>query len=244
MRMLALRGRFEVQGTPMVDVELSPGLTLKIADTTFTVLSVILPSTTLALELPGLGRVALGSVTSLRPTPQGVELHAGFLAESDAVLWDDGETFHLRRPAMEDTSLHGGERFLVGSHEVRVVVVSTADTEPTDRDPTRSPLRLVLRHDTVHIHHEGRALSLDGVPARIVSELGLMGQPVEWRVVARELWRDEPEDQALRRRWDRGLARLRATLRELGLREDLVRLTGAGRVELYLLPQDTLRDQM
>lgn len=243
LRLLALRGRFDVEGVTLLDVELRTGMTLTIADIPFTIVAVVLPSRTLGLELPGLGAVALPPVASLRSGPTGVELRPGFVAEADAVVWHDGDGHRVRTRGGAESTLGGGDVLALGSHRVLAVWLPRADSDPTAPDEASHPLELTLRHDTVHVHHHGRRLTIDGVPARLVTELALIGQPVEWRVVAGEIWSDEDDETALRRRWDRGLARLRATLRSLGLREDLVRRTGAGRVELYLHPGDTVVDQ-
>jgi hypothetical protein len=80
------------------------------------------------------------------------------------------------------------------------------------------------------------------MPARIVTELALIGVPVEWRTLAHMLWPGEEEDSILRARIDRTMTRLRKRLVELGVRKDLVRTDGGGRFELLLGPADRVRD--
>ncbi len=106
------------------------------------------------------------------------------------------------------------------------------------------PLRLVARHVTVHLHRDGHPVCvLAGVPGRIVSELAVMGVPVSWESLASQVWPEESDRSALRRRWDVHLVRLRAKLREARIREDLIRPDGRGNLELVLAPQDSVEDQ-
>jgi hypothetical protein len=62
-------------------------------------------------------------------------------------------------------------------------------------------------------------------------------------VVAAEIWPDETDRNALRRKWDVNLARLRAHLREQRIRPDLVRADGSGNFELFLYPDDQIEDR-
>ena len=79
---------------------------------------------------------------------------------------------------------------------------------------------------------------IDGNPARILTELAEMGQPVPWEVVAREVWKAPMDLEPLRKIWDQTLRRLRLHLRQHGLREDLVRPDGHGNVEIFVMPGD------
>jgi hypothetical protein len=107
-----------------------------------------------------------------------------------------------------------------------------------------TPLRIVARHVTVHLHREGQPVCvLAGVPGRILSELAVMGVPVGWEVLAGLVWPEERDRGALRRRWDVHLGRLRSKLREARIREDLVRADGCGNLELVLAERDVVEDQ-
>lgn len=88
----------------------------------------------------------------------------------------------------------------------------------------------------------GERLAIDGIPARILSELGSMGVPVEWRTPSKLLWPDEGDDKARRQRIDAALARLRRRLRDARIRADLVRTDRTGNVELFLGPHDRIED--
>jgi hypothetical protein len=68
--------------------------------------------------------------------------------------------------------------------------------------------------------------------------------PVEWQVLANEVWSDTGGDPGeLRHRWDAALARLRAKLKESGVRPDLIRSTGAGFVQLVRRPEDVFENR-
>lgn len=105
-------------------------------------------------------------------------------------------------------------------------------------------VHLIARYDTVHIHVEGRpAVSLDGIAARIVSELAELGGPVSWDVLAGEVWRGDDDRLSLRSRWDVALARLRRKLRDNRIRPDLIRASGTGRRRQVELVQVRRRHQ-
>ncbi|MBX2799457.1 MAG: hypothetical protein KTR31_17410 [Myxococcales bacterium] len=110
-------------------------------------------------------------------------------------------------------------------------------------DPLCEPLRIIGRYESVHIVTGHRVVVLDGLRARLITELGQIGRPAPWRAVARELWRREQDQILLRRRFDRLLARTRSKLRTSRVRQDLVRPTGTGSIELFLLGADSFEDQ-
>lgn len=244
LRLLALRGRFAVGGVVTSDVELKPGLSIQLAPgIELVVTAVTLQDSVFGLEGPDVARQVLPPVASLRA--EAGEVVPGFLPDADALLWTSGRSLHLRLPGRPDTPLVFGARFAVGAREYRIVPIalSSADTPPTDRGADLdAPLVVVLRYDTVHIQRGAQVSVIDGLPARLMTELGLMGVPVEWRTLALLLWPGNEDTSALRGRWDRVLSRLRQQLRGFGLRPDLVRTDGAGRIELLLGPRDRIRD--
>jgi hypothetical protein len=97
---------------------------------------------------------------------------------------------------------------------------------------------------TAHLHREGHpSLTLTGHPARLLTELAGVGTAAAWADLARALWRDEPERDRLRRRFDTVLGRLWRQLRGAGIRPDLIKPDGAGNFSLVLLPQDRVDDR-
>jgi hypothetical protein len=118
-------------------------------------------------------------------------------------------------------------------------------TPTAERSAILAPLRIVARYETVHIHRRDRpTVVLDGVQARLLSELVAFAVPVPWRALADELWPGVDDALLLRKRLDGALARLRVRLGEAGLRPDLVRSNGQGQFELLLEPGDAVEDQL
>jgi hypothetical protein len=105
-------------------------------------------------------------------------------------------------------------------------------------------MRIVARYETVHLLRDGMApVVLDGIGARIVSELAAMGAPVSWTVVAAEIWGPFRDEARARKKWDQALLRLRQRLAAANVRADLVRPDGHGNLELVLAPGDVLIDE-
>lgn len=106
-----------------------------------------------------------------------------------------------------------------------------------------TPLRIVNRFDTVTIHRAGQPpLVLAGQLARMLAELISMGGLADWSTVAREVWPEERDPNLLRRKWDVSLARIRQKLRDAGVRGDLLRPDGMGRLELVRYAGDVVED--
>lgn len=247
LKLIGLRGRLVVQGRQASEVALQPGLEVALSpQTTLRVLEVSVPPALFALEHPELGRRPLTGVASLVRAPR-LELTAGPHPDALAVLWSDGLVWRARLRDGRDLELVPGRPLVVDALELGVSLVSLGRSgEVTTVDPERleSPLHLVARYDTVHIHREGApSLALDGQVARIVSELVAAEVPVGWRVLADELWPGEQDVAVLRRNWDAAMARLRKKLREGRIRLDLVRSDRGGNFELFLKKGDRVEDQ-
>ncbi|MCA9516360.1 MAG: hypothetical protein KC635_15570 [Myxococcales bacterium] len=244
LRLLALRGRFALAGTPSVDTALHEGLVVQLAsDLLLTVEEIALGGVVLALESATRERLFLPPVASIDGASG--EVMPGFRHGAGAVVWSDDDALHVRVAGRPDAILGAGEAFAVGAHRYTVVAASLAEIAlaATAGDAAfNAPLVLHVRYDTVHVWRGPDAFAIDGVPARILSELALMGVPAAWRAVAGLVWPQELDDVALRQKWDSGLQRLRKRLRELGLRRDLLRTDGAGLVELFLRPGDRVED--
>lgn len=257
LKLLALRGRFAVSGVPLQEVVLEAGTVIQLApDLALTVLEVTLPTSVLGLEGDLVPRQVLGPVTSLRVGSGTPEVLPGFHPDADALLWSGGDGFLLRLRGEAERRVDVGDRFALpipaggatgspGALGLRLVAVplTSAEVDATQRDDLDQALTLVVRYDSVHVHRGKTVASIDGMPARVVTELAQIGVPVEWRTLARLLWPGEDDDAALRARFDRTMTRLRKRLVELGLRRDLVRTDGGGRFELLLGPDDRVRDE-
>lgn len=245
LRLLSLRGRFAIDGIATSEVALEAGRVIQLAPgLALTVVAVALPNAVLGIEGPGLATQVLSPVTSLRLTAMGPDLLPSLHPDADALIWSGGDGFLLRIKGHGEQTVDVGSRVTIGALELRFVAIplTSAQVAATQRDDLDAALTLVVRYDSVHIHRGATVVSIDGMPARIVTELALIGVPVEWRTLAHMLWPGEQEDTLLRARIDRTMTRLRKRLVELGVRKDLVRNDGCGRFELLLGPGDQVRD--
>lgn len=245
LKLMGLRGRFSVDKAAVSELVLAAGQSIRLsANTVLEVLEVHVPPALLAIQHPLLGSLPITGPMSLRTEPR-LELVPGLVLDSPMVIWSDGELW-LARVVGGDLELEPGLDIDVAGQRFTVVSTPTAEAGiATNLDGSRvdAPLVLVARYDTVHIHREGTTLVLDGLAARIVSDLAVAGVPMSWQLMARDLWRSESDLGVLRRNWDSALSRLRRKLREGGIRVDLVRSDHLGNFELLLKRQDRVEDQ-
>lgn len=246
LKLMALRGRFAVDGKPVPAIVLEVGQTVTLAEgLILTVEEVSLPAAVFAVEGEGLPRVAVTGVCSLltRPRP---ELVPRLVPEAPAHIWGDGEGWCLSmggvaRPVKPGDSWEiDGRRF-----QAVALALDAAGRTATrlDGGVARS-LRIVAHFDTAHLYLEGgEALALSGLAARVLSEIVAFAGPVPWEVLSRELWPEEDDVHLLRHKLDVTLSRLRSRLREGGVRPDLIRSDGFGNVELFLHEGDRVQDR-
>jgi hypothetical protein len=242
--LLALRGRLSVADAPREEVRLEAGVVVRLApDVSIEVLGVTLPDAVLGLDAEGMGRRVLHGTCGLVGRPRAA-IVAPTAPEVRAHVWFGGDAWRVRPVGGSARPLAVGDAIEVDGVVFRAVLVPLGGDATPGRTREEGHLRLVARYDTVHVHRDGAVAALDGVPARLVSELVRFGTPVPWAMLARELWTDaEADPAALRKRLDAALFRLRSRLADLGVRGDLVRATGAGQFELFLRPGDTVEDQ-
>jgi len=244
LKLLGLRGKFEVDGLVLSEVVLAPRLNVRLSpQTSFEVLDVVVPDHFLMVEGPGLGRVLLTGPMSLVAGPR---LIAGSRHDAELVLWCDGESWFASLRDGTEVALEAGETIAAGSIELSVHLARTTEIgEPTavDASSIDSSLELIVRYETVHIHHGDSMLALDGQLARLISDLAVAGVPMSWSVLAAELWSGESDPIVLRRNWDSAMSRIRRKLRAARIRADLVRSDRVGNVELFLRRGDRVVDQ-
>ncbi len=244
LKLLALRGRFALEGRPQSSLVLQPGQRIAFAEGLELVVEDIqLPTMVLGIEGDGLPRQVLNGVCSLmtRPRPEVVPR----FVDAPAHIWTDGEGWLLKLDG-EPRVLSPGDSWELDGRSFRAVA---ARLESAGRTATRlvggvhRVLRVVANFDTAHIHSEGgQALALSGLSARILSELVAFDGPVPWLVLAQELWPKESDPHLLRRKLDVNLSRLRRKLREAQIRPDLIRADGFGHFELFLKEGDRAED--
>ena len=248
LKLLALRGLFAVEGKPCDELSLRPGLTFELArGVALSVEEVQLPESLLAIEGSGLPRqILIGSCSLVvQPRPQLVPRYQG---DADAHLWDNGDSWRIRLAEREPQDFVPGQSWLIRDipfWAVAVALESVGRNITAMEGAIHPPLHIVANFDTVHIHVEGKlVVTLDGISARIVSELIAVKGPASWALIAGQIWADEPNRTGLRRRWDISLARLRRKLRECRVRPDLIRAGGTGQVELLLASGDRVEDRV
>lgn len=243
--LLALRRRLAVEGRSVAEVRLVAGQRIALAQgLELVVESVELPTEALAIEAPGLPPTMLPGLCSLQVHPQ-IQLFARYEPDAACLLWDTCDGWRRAQGGVT-TPLAVGDVWTIEGLPLRAVAMPVgAGLSPTrvtgGIDP---PLHIITAYATAQIQvGDAPPVSFSGVHARILSELAALGGPAGWEVVAREVWPDEDDAWVLRKRWDVNLGRLRARLRDGGIRTDLVRAAGTGQVELVLRHNDVLEDR-
>ncbi|MBK7070990.1 MAG: hypothetical protein IPH44_01705 [Myxococcales bacterium] len=245
LHLLSLRRLLVVGGKPVNDVVLRPGITIGIADElTLTVVAVVTPEALLGVRAPGQPTRILSQVASIIGTPPRIVPRVE--RDAAAALWSIGDSWRLRLRGRPQERVGPGDSFEVDGVTFTLTTVPIGQAGPSATvagGATAEPLRLVAFYDTVQIHRRNREIAtVGGTGARILSELVACQGPTGWEVLARGVWTDEADAVALRHRWDVALGRLRARLRELGVR-DLVRSDGAGQLALELYDGDQVDDR-
>lgn len=246
LRLLALRGLLSLGRRPLPSLALVPGQRVLLApDLGLQVLEVVLPDAVLALDGPWGPPVELTApVYALLPEgPPSPRYAPG----APAHVWSGEDGWCAQRQGEEPVPIQPGMRLEIGSYNISVVLLPLEQTlveETANLGGLQSPVRVVASFDTVHIEREGEPpLVLVGNQARMVSELVAFGAPVEWELVAQQIWTGERDRAVLRQNWDRNLSGLRSRLKAAGVRPDLVLSDGKGKVELLLLPDDQVEDR-
>ncbi|MBM4344002.1 MAG: hypothetical protein FJ100_11605 [Deltaproteobacteria bacterium] len=250
LKLLGLRGVFAVDGKPCKELTLRPGLWVELAPGLgLEVLDVELPEQMLALQGAELPQQVLVGACSIMAAPR-LCIVGRYQGDAAAHVWNNGVHWRLRIAGSAACDVAAGDRFVVAGHELCAVAVPVGGAGPARTEVNAAfapPLRIVAGFDTVHIHQLGEAhrapVTLDGISARIISELVALHGPAAWELLAGEIWRDETDRPRLRQRWDVSLARLRGKLRASGIRPDLVRAGGTGQVELLLYQGDVVDDR-
>lgn len=248
LQLLALRGGLAVDRRRQSEVALVPGLRVRLAkDLHLEVLEVDLAPSALGIVVDDRSpQMLLGGAASLLLDPEPGIVRT-YHRDAAAWLWSDGPGWKIQVPGATAEALEPGWTRTMGGHDVRAVdlPLRRAGVEATAvGGRLHPPLRIVANYDTVHMHRPGlEVLCLSGIQARIVSELVVLGGPASWETVATQIWRRSETIERLRHRWDVNLGRLRTRLEQHGVRRDLIRSDGAGRIELVLHPDDTVEDR-
>jgi hypothetical protein len=236
LMLLALRGGLQVNGVVEDAVVLESGQQLSFAPgVEAQVLEVALPTQVLVLLADGADPLEpCAAVHALLPSRHWVPT---WRPEALVHVWPTDAEWMIQVQGRAERVVAGAS-WVVGGITLRAawVPLEQLASERTALAGTSEPVEVVGRSDTAELRRLGREpVTLSGLPARLVTELGLLGRPTAWEAVAAELWPDASEHRR-RHSFDRALQRLRRDLREHGLREDLVRAAGRGCYELHLGP--------
>lgn len=243
LKLLALRRWFDVDGDRSSEVVLRPGQKIALAPgCELEVVEVHVSDELLAITGVGPLPATLEAAVYSLVERAGLALVPGFEEPALGHVWSTGSGWAIQLADRSAVDLRSGLTFTVSGSLLKVIALPAPATRATlQGDHYDAPLQIVLRHDTVHLHRERQpSVVLNGVPARILTEVALLQIPVPWEVAAAEVYRGETDRRVLRQNWDRNLRTLRARLREHAVRDDLVRPDGKGNVELLLLPGDTV----
>lgn len=248
LKLLALRGRFVVDGRPCSELVLAPGQRILLAqDLAVEVVDVALPESVLVVEGPGLRAPVLAGAVGLFADAQGVRLGPPAHPEALLRLWNRDEGWAVAAPGEPPRALQPGDTLTVGPHTVSLRARTLSAVAPGQTRQVGAiglPLRIVCHHDVVHIHREGEpTLAFSGIGARIIAELAAFGGPVEWALLAGEVWPHVHDRHRLRRSLDVALGRLRQRLQRARIRKTLVTSDGGGKIVLLLEAGDTVVDE-
>lgn len=240
--LVSLRNAVLVDGAPEDDLLLATGLRFSLAGAVAVeVVKVDLPDRVLALRMPGQVRELCSAVYSFVSHPE-FDLVPGFLDDALGRVWTTAEGW-MFDVGGGPTALRRGQSFSVGGAVVEVTDSSLEELAVLATESRVRPLVVTVRTTSAVISCAGRTpLPIDGLPAELLTELALAGQPLAWEPVAQALW-GKRQGNTLRMSWDRALRRLRERLREGGVRENLIRADGKGNFEIFLLPGDRVVDQ-
>ncbi len=246
LHLLSLRRMIAVAGKPRPEVCLTAGLVVELAaGLGLTVVEVHVPETLLAIALPGQPPRPLPPATSVLTEP--LRIVAGHVPDAPLHLWEAGQGWRARHDGGPARAVAPGDSFVVGGARIAITALPVVRSETASAEcgsGVFDPLRIIGHYDVVELHRRQRPpLMLGGIGAQIVSELIACGGPLHWSVLARDLWPAHKDEPDLRHRWDVALGRLRAKLRDAGVRGDLLRADHSGQLTLVLYDGDAVEDR-
>lgn len=242
LRLLGLRGSVQINGEEGADFVLLPGQDIVLGGAvTLKVVEVVVADKVLALEFGGEVRELCADAYSFVVGPP-VDLVPRLIPEAAAWVWCTDDGWMVRVGTAEAQRLASGRTYSVSGTTLAVLSIPLRGLGTATAGG--SALKLVCRTTTVHVHRRSReSLTVDARAGQLLSELALMRVPAAWGTLAEVLWPNEADPGKLRRNFDGVLARLRARLREGGVRDDLVRTDGRGNIEVFLHPGDEVVDE-
>ena len=248
LKMLALRGRFALGSKPVTSLTLAAGQRIRFApDIALRVEEVVLPEEVLAVVIGDAPHHILTGVCAICLEEGRLRLVPGYREGAAALLWNRDDRWRIRIGAAPPAVLKPGDRHTIAGLPLAAIGVSLSrvgEQATRMKGGLSSPIRLVVQYDAAQIHREGEpVLVLSGISARLLSELAAFGGPVDWPVLAGEVWPHVHDRHRLRRQLDVSMNRLRKKLERGRVRSDLVRSDGTGKLALVLADGDVLVDE-
>jgi len=253
LKLLALRGRVARSGEPPVtELTLLPGMTIKLArDLKLLVEAVSLPGSLLGLTINGAVTPLLASEYSLLTDPP--TLLTGYRAEAAGHIWSGDERWFLKLPEQPLESLAAGQRLMLGDSSIEVVELPLSELAaartmgPVYARPSEPGLRIDSHKERCRVEKpDGSILDITGVMATMLHVMARTHPGhLHWAEVTQQIWfNNNPlpakREQSFRSSFHRTRQRLRARLKESGVREDLFGQAGYGQWRLNLSPDDQL----
>lgn len=242
LKLIALRGRFRHKGKVLSEVELVAGLEVELAGhVTLRCEHVEMPESMLGLLIGEELEVMLTTTLTLY-TEDFPTLRRGYDPMGAAVFWSTGSQWRASLGSAPPIPLTLGDRLELDGTTIEVIAIELERAARAHtRKTIRSPWTFTCHEAHVDIAPEGQSLiRITGIPGKILLHLLRRGGSASCTQIIGDVWpEDASEPQALRRRFDAGLKRLRdhiACLLPQG--EHLVALDGTGVIALTLAAQD------
>jgi hypothetical protein len=243
LHLLSLRGLLRVDGAPVDQLRLEAGRVVTLADgVDLRVSDLFLPGTVLGIAIDDRPAVPLRAPRYSLRADGRLELFPDLLPDACMVIWSTAGGWRCATPASPGDALRVGQHWQLEGAEITVVALSS---EEASAAATRSPapldrLTIESQYDSLCILRPERApVHVNGRPAELLTEVGLVGTLVDWDAIAQLLWPRQQRRHLRQQSFHRAVKRLRKLLDQHCIRPDLLRTDNRGNWELFLLPRDT-----
>ncbi len=244
--LLSLRRLIALDGKPLSKLRLASNMQVDLADgVRLYIEEVVTPKRVIAIQAPGFGLRPLPQVSSLYPGPPP-RVVGRFIPDATVHIWWSGKAWSARDDKRR-FEVAPGDTIDVRDCKFQICTIGIDDTAALStkhEGAVATPMHIIAYYSSVEIHRAAQpVLTIAGLGAQIISELIAFDVPVEWKLVAREIWNDPIPTNELRQRWDAALNRLRKKLRNAGIRSDLLQSDGVGGFQFVLYSGDSIEDQ-
>jgi hypothetical protein len=238
LRLLALRGRVEVDGEACDDIELEPGQVLRLGSVLLDVDDVVLPDRILLVHGLGPHPVVVEDPEASLWTGPPPRLGAGHHQDADLLLTQSTSGWSVTPRCGQPQALPTD----LALPPLRLQLAPLgAQGSGTTTTAARAGLEITFCPSRVELRGpDGQELVLHGRLFELLDVLRAMkGEPTRWEELVGMIWEEQEVDP--RENFKRLTRRLRNRLVQAGIREDLVRSDGRGRWWWRPLPEDVVR---